>query len=203
MENTLSDTQLANLPTEQEELHLQKMVVGAIPMNLGSPVLADVDRIVTLINWADGTLTIAAQPDVPRNLTVALTDVNNSVAGLLTITGLDPSGRVITETMTPAADGTGKTLTGTKIFAYVTSCVISGTSGALAGTDQLTIGVGNVIGIGIDIEHANAITHAYLDQTWLTVVAATGVSTSGINASAGTYDGTKVLQVWVMPSRQA
>lgn len=203
MEQTLSDAEIANLPGPAGKDLLTRLYGGALSLFLGAPVVADVDRIVTSVDWADGSLTIAAQPDVPRNLTVALTDADNSVTGLLTITGLDPSGRVVVETMQPDGAGGGKTLTGTKIFASVTSAVISGTSGALAGTDVVVIGVGNVIGLGIDIPAAAAVTYCALGGTKLTPTVATGESTSGVNASAGTYDGTKLLHAFVMPARYA
>ena len=42
-------------------------------VDLGTPVVADVDRIVTSTDMKVGAYTIAAQPDVPRNITVTRT----------------------------------------------------------------------------------------------------------------------------------
>ena len=202
MEYTVNEDQLARLPTPQESIEVAKMYEARVNVLLGMPVVLDDNRIVTVVDWADSTLTIAAQPDVPRNLTVALTDANDSVTGLLTITGKDYKGRVIGESMQPLGDGNGKTLLGTKIFAEVTSCVITGTAGALGGTDQLIIGVGDVIGVPYDLLHANAVAFCWLGATKVTPDAvAIGESTSGIDANGGTYDGAKWLIAILQPAR--
>jgi hypothetical protein len=204
MEKTLSAEEAARLPTPEEEEYLAAQLLGAMSVFMGAPVLADVDRIVTIVNWADGTLTIAAQPDVPRNVTVALTDADNSVTGLLTITGEDAQGRTITETMQPLGDGNGKTLTGTKPFAKITSCVITGTAGAAAGVDQLTIGVGKVIGLPVDLIATAGVLHVFLGATRIAApVITAGVSTSGIDVSAGTYDGAKWMWALIRPTKRA
>jgi len=160
---------------------------------LGAPVVADTDRVVESVQWGDGTLTIAAQPDVPRNVTATLTDVDNSVSGLLTVNGTDIAGRVISETMAPDGAGNGKTLTGTKVFKTVTSVVISGTAGAGAG-DNLVVGVGNVIGVPVDLANVAEVVSVRLGGVLVgSPTKATGVSTSGIDTSASTYNGSKVL----------
>ena len=204
MENTLNDTQLGYLPDAEQKAWLQMLEGGAMYLFMGQPIVATVDRIVASVDWADGTLVIAAQPDVPRNVTCTLTDANNSVTGLLTITGKNVKGETITETMAPDGAGGGKTLTGTKIFASITSCVISGTAGALAGTDVLVIGVGTVIGLPFDILATAAVQHVYLGGVRIAApVLTAGVNLSGIDVSAGTYNGTKVLMAVVQPNRMA
>lgn len=167
---------------------------------LGAPALADVDRIVTSADWSDGALTIAAQPDMPRNITAVLTDANASItAGLLTIVGVDHAGRAVTEVM-DITDGL--TFTGTKIFASVTSATISGTAGVPAsGTDVVTVGIGNVIGTESDLTASAEVTNVYLGGTRIaSPTVSTGVSLSGVDASSGTYDGSKLLQVFVKPA---
>ena len=200
-EVTLSDQEFTRLPTVEEAGFLSASQKGIQSVYMGSPIAADDNRIVTSVDWADGSLTVAAQPDVPRNVTAALTDADNSVTGLLTITGKDIRGRTITETMQPDGAGGGKTLTGTKIFAKVDSCVISGTAGAAPGTDVIIIGVGDVIGTPNDLDSGAVVQHVYLGgarQASPTVT--TGVSLSGIDASAGTYDGSKVLHTFLQLS---
>jgi hypothetical protein len=97
--------------------------------------------------------------------------------------------------------GTGKTWTGTKIYASVTSITVSALSGEAAG-DAIIVGVGNVIGLPYDIDSENAILHAYLGGTKVTPDAiATGVSESGIDCNGGTYDGSKMLHVFAQPHR--
>ena len=160
---------------------------------LGAPVLADADRIVTTVDWDDGTLSIAAQPDVPRNITATLTDADNSTSGLVTITGTDIAGRVVTEAMAPNGAGGGKTLVGTKIFKTITSVVITESTGS-GDDDELVVGVGNVIGVPVDLADDAEIVAAHFGGVLLvTPTVVTGVSTSGINASASVYNGVKVL----------
>ncbi len=163
---------------------------------LGQPVVATTNALVASVDWADGTLTIAAQPDCPRNVTVALTDVNNSITGgTLTITGKNCAGSVVTEVMSPDGLGGGKTLTGTKIFAKVDSVVIAGTTGApLGGTDVVICGYGNVIGLPNNIIATTAVKHVFLGGARVTTpVLAAGVSLSGVDVSGSTYNGAKRL----------
>lgn len=207
MEKTLSAEEFARLPTPEKNDMIGKMYDGAMYFDLGAPVIADADRIVVPEDWVNGgtvdtkTLTIAAQPDVPRNLTVLLTDANNSCTGTLTITGKDIAGRTVTEVMTPDGLGGGKTLTGTKVFASVTSAVVVGKGGTTS-TDQIQIGVGNKIGLPVDIDASAAVTFCSFNSVPVSPTIATGVSTSSVDASAGTYDGAKILKVAVRPTKR-
>jgi len=203
MENTVSDVEKARLPGATENELIMLLGTAAFPMVLGQPVIADVDRIVTTVDWTVVALTIAAQPDCPRNITATLTDADNSVTGLLTITGEDAQGRTVVETMAPNGAGGGKTLVGTKIFAKVVSAVITLATGATT-DDEVVIGVGDVIGIPIDLSWTVSVTHTYLGGTRIASPTLTaGVSTSGVNVSASTYNGTKVLLVFVKPTKRA
>lgn len=202
MERTVSDVEFGRIPTVEEAGIVAKLQKGIQSLFMGAPVVADDDRIVVSADWADGSLVIAAQPDVPRNITAVLTDADNSVTGLLTITGKDCRGRTITETMAPDGAGGGKTLTGTKIFASITSAVITDSEGEVAETDLIKIGVGNVIGTPYDLDSDAVVHHVYLGgalQSSPTIV--TGVSISGINASSGTYNGSKILQAFLQLSK--
>ena len=202
MEYTLSDEQLARLPNPREAIVVAEQYEKRVSAMLGLPVLADVDRIVTTIDWADGAQAIAAQPDVPRNITATLTDADNSLTGLMTVLGKDYKGRVISETMQPLGDGNGKTLIGTKIFAEITSITMTDTAGAAPG-DAIVVGVGNVIGVPFDLLNASAVAFCWLDGVKLTPTVAIGESISGIDASAGTYDGAKWLHAIIQPSLAA
>jgi hypothetical protein len=172
------------------------------PCFLGQPVLADVDRIVDDQAFADGSLTIAAQLDCPRNITIALTDADNSCTGTILVTGKDNQGRAVTETISPDGLGGGKTLTGTKIFASVTSVVVSLAAGA-GGGDLVNVGVGNKIGLPLDIAASSKVLDVYLGGTRIaapTIV--TGTSISTVDVSAGTYDGAKAMIVWLSVPNQ-
>lgn len=203
METTISDTELSRLPTPQEYAEVAKLYEARVSEFLGLPLDATADHMYASTQWADGTLAIALQPDVPRNVTATLTDGDNSVTGLLTITGKDWKGRVIVETMQPLGDGNGKTLVGTKIFAEITSQVITDTAGS-AGADLLVIGIGDVIGVPYDLLNASAIAFAWLGGVKLTPDAvAIGAGTSGVDVNSGTMDGAKWLHVIIQPSLEA
>lgn len=186
------------VPTSAEKTLATAAAEGVELVDLGAPVVADPDRIVTASQIADGAEAIAAQPDVPRNLTGLLVDSNDSVTSTVTITGLAMDGVEISEVMSIAA-GVGKSFTGTKIFASVTSVVVSGTSGSAAG-DNLTIGVGDVIGLPKRIDNAGAVKYVSLGAVPVTADAiATGLRTSGVDANGATYDGSKVLRCAFKP----
>ena len=203
MEKTLSDAEAARLPDVNEDEFIGNLFRTALPIFMGLPIAADADRIVTTVDWADGTLTIAAQPDTPRNITIELTDADDSVTGLITVTGKDCDGDVVEETMAPDGEGGGKTLTGTKMFAQITSVVISNTAGATT-DDEVVVGVGNKIALPEDILATAAVRHVFLGgvrQASPTVT--TGASTSSVDASAGTYNGSKAMVAYVQPTRRA
>lgn len=166
---------------------------------LGTPVVADPNRIVDVLDpIADGDLTVIAQPDVPRNITVTVTDANDSVSAVVTVTGKDMLGKPVSEVATIAA-GVGKSFVGTKMFAQVDSAVVSGTDGAAAG-DTVQVGVGNVIALPKPISNEEAVRTSWLDDVPVTPDAiATGDQTSGVDLSGETYDGTKPMRVAYRP----
>ena len=201
MEQTLSDAEKGRLPDPSEAETVEVLTYGSISCFMGQPILADVDRIVTAVDWADGGLTIAAQPDTPRNLTGTLTDADESItAGLCTFTGMDPQGRTISEVWDMTE---GLTFTGTKIFASVATAVISGTAGTPeAGVDTLVVGVGNLIGTPVDLGVASEVVAAYVGNAKVTPDAvAVGESTSGIDANGATYDGSKIMWALIKPAK--
>jgi len=92
------------------------------------------------INVAAGsTLTISGQPDVPRVLTLTLTDANSSTYGAtFTIRGTDKDGKALTEQF-HYSRGMSKTLTGKREFKTVYEVELESDSGSGAG-DTLSIG---------------------------------------------------------------
>lgn len=201
MEKTLKDIEYSRVPNRDEKALLGSLVSGCESVFLGAPALADDNGILEAVDWADGELTLIGQVDCPRNITAELTDADDSCTGLLTITGLDPQGRTITETLAPDGEGGGKVLVGTKIFAKVVSAVISNAEGGETMVDQIIIGFGNTIGLPWDISVAASVIHTYLGGVYSAATIKTGVSTSGVDASAGTYDGAKMLQVFANPAK--
>lgn len=200
-EHTLSTDEKTRLPTPAEEEAIEALTRGCIPAFMGAPIDADDDRIVVSEDWDDGGLTIAAQPDVPRNLTVDVTDADTSITGgILTISGKDPQGRSISEVMDISE---GLSWVGEKVFAQVDSAVISGTTGTPApGTDVVIVGVGDLIGTCVDLEVESEVVHVYLGAAKVTPDAiATGQSTSGIDVNGATYDGSKVMWALLRPAK--
>lgn len=133
------------------EWHIQSDVAGVTPQfhaivefDLGSPVVDDVDRIVTSVNMKVGAYTVAAQPDVPRNITVTETAVGaEDTNGTIVIVGTDIADNVISETITPNA---GVTVAGAKCFKTVTS--VTGAGWVIGdAADTVTVGVGSLIAL--------------------------------------------------------
>ena len=161
---------------------------------LGTPVVAAANRLVAILDpVASGTLTIIAQPDVPRNVTITITDANDSASGKVVLTGKDVQNRTITDTFN--FGGGTKVFTSTKIYATLTTAVVSGVAGAASG-DTIQVGIGNVIGLPSDISATTAVTYSSLNSVPVTPDAiAVGQSTSGVNVSGATYNGTKIMRV--------
>lgn len=174
---------LPNIPSAADTAFLARQQ-GLLPLCLPIYENADADEIVAAALWADGAYALVRQPDVPRNITINLTDADNSVTGNVTVTGSDAQGRVVTEVMSPDGLGGGKVLVGTKIFARVVSVVVDSAAGAAPG-DELEVGVGLKFGIPFDLAAGAEVVHAYIEGVRLpgpTIV--TGVSLSGIVLAA-------------------
>jgi len=161
---------------------------------LGAPVVADDDRITVSVDMKVGSYTLAAQPDVPRNITVTVTAGGTvDTMGTITVTGTNAIGQVISEVITPVA---GSAVAGLKAFKTVTSVVGAGwVIDAVEGTkDTIKVGVGTVLGLPIKIATGDCLLSvlgvAYVVPT-VTVGATVEVCT--IDSSSGTYNGSKAL----------
>jgi len=166
-------------------------------VNLGTPVVADVDRIVTSANMKVGAYTVAAQPDVPRNITATRTVVGDAdTPGTLLITGTSVEDKVITETITVGAHGV--TVAGVKAFKTVTSVVGAGWVIA-TDNDTITVGVGGVLGLPALVVAAADILLGVLGTTITAHTPLAGGTAEGttIDMSAGTYDGSKAAMIFV------
>ncbi len=112
---------------------LAAVILGSNATILGDTALDAVNPTVVSSGFA-------AQPDVPRNLTVKGNDGN--VTGNVVITGRNIAGETITETI--ALNGSA-VVVGNKAFASVTS--ISLPKYAVANTERIRIGVGSKLGL--------------------------------------------------------
>lgn len=165
--------------------------------NLGAPVIADVDRIVTTTNMIVGTYTVAASPDISRNITVSATAVGAAdTMGTITVDGTNYLDAVISEVITPIA---GSTVAGLKAFKTVTA--VTGAGWVInEGNDTITIGIGNEIGMPIALTATSQIPLAILGVT-ITAhnpTVTTTVENATIDMSAGTYDGAKSAIVFIV-----
>jgi len=101
--------------------------------------IADTDYIVESVDIANGAQTLAHQPDVPRNITIVVTDLNTSIdAGEVTVTGTGLKGEIVSETLDLTS---ALTLNGTVMFKTITSVVVTNLNGEEAG-DTIIVGIG-------------------------------------------------------------
>ena len=105
---------------------------------IAGPAPAAVDSIVAAVAAAVGAvnLTVAAQPDIPRNLTIT---ADAGQTEHILFTGTDQFGNVQTETI--HFNGAA-TVAGTKVFKTVVSAACEARSGAA----NISVGCGDIIG---------------------------------------------------------
>lgn len=161
--------------------------------DLGTPVLADADRIVVSVDMKVGTYTIAAQPDVPRNVTVTSTAVDTEdTMGTITVVGTDYDGQALSEVITPVS---GSLVAGAKAFKTITSVTGAGwVVDEVEGTkDKIVVGVGTLLGMPIVLGSTSKSRLGFVGATPVvpTVAADGTLAGSTVDLSSGTYNGTK------------
>jgi hypothetical protein len=164
---------------------------------IGTPVLADEDRIVTTTNMKVGAYTIAAQPDVPRNITLKRTVVSTTdTPGTVVLVGTNINDEAITETLTVGAHATE--VVGTKAFKSLVSVTgVGWVIGAPGENDTIIVGVGTRLGLPYATRAAAQVKIGIVGTAIIapTVVHHAKVEESTVDLSAGTYDGSK--KAWV------
>lgn len=114
-----------------------------------TPATADPDSIVdgvTLNGESDGaTLTITSQiPDVPRRLTVTLTDANHSVTELtIIVKGYDEDNKYIEETWNMSQLQGQAAIQGNLYFKRITQVEVDDIGGSASAADLIDVGTGN------------------------------------------------------------
>ena len=174
---------------------IQKGTVVSL-YDLGAPIATDDDRIVESEAMDNKTYTIAAQPDVPRNLTIERTVVGDpDTPGKITIVGTNYNDEVISEEFIPGDNGVS--VPGVKAFKTVTS--VTGSEWEIGGTDADTIiiGVGNDLGVprptlGAEILLGVLGTSIVIPD----VVEAATVEGSMVDMSTETYNGSKSAMIF-------
>lgn len=170
--------------------------------DLGDPIVKTANRIVAVTDMKVGDYTIAAQPDVPRKLTVTHAKADElDTLGTVVIHGTNILDKVISETIVPEEDDVVTTVNIFKSVTKVTGVgwVIDGVTGS---EDQIQVGVDDMIGIPVDLEDSHQIIFAMLgteiippedlDDSQIELM-----PNAGIDVNSATYDGTKTLRILV------
>ncbi|KKL60319.1 hypothetical protein LCGC14_2206520 [marine sediment metagenome] len=139
------------LPRERQ--YEETLVFAVTGESVTFPVDTDADRIVDnadISATADGgTLTIAAQPDVPRVLTLTITDASGNITNMSVIVkGSDRNDKAVDETF-HWAKGSG-VITGLKYFKTVNEVEVDQIDGNSAG-ETLDLGVGAYTDVWVDL----------------------------------------------------
>ncbi len=191
-------TELYEQMTHQSQRDLLNM--GVLSFNLGKPEVENDDNCVASTSMANGTYTIAAQPDVARSVRVHITQQggNDDTWGKLTIVGKDILGNDIEEEIAPAAVGNTD---GDKAFAEITSITTSGW--VVDNTaDLIKIGYHEKIGLPVALSSIDNVLLILLERAVDPGVAAVGdpatVAETTVVAN-GANDGVRVMQVLVRP----
>lgn len=181
---------------------VRNRLLSVVRYSAGSPGLADADWYVTSVAMGNKTYTLAkSAPDAgARNVTCTRTVVDTAdTPGKITVTGKDLAGEVITEELTPGANGV--LVVGTKAFASVTSVVGSGwtqggTGDAEDEADTIVVGFGDLLGLPDKLDDTAVVLAASLngarEATMPTITKSDSVLALNTMDLASNYDGTAV-----------
>lgn len=168
-------------------------VVHAGHVRYEAPIAGDLVTIVADVGLANGALTIAAQPDVPRKLQVRITDANSSIsAGTVTLVGVGARGQAVSQVI--ALAGGTRTVTTDEAFATLTSATVASLAGAATG-DNIGIGPSNALGLPVPQGARDVAVHK-------ANVANANEAVGTVDATAGTIvpttapNGTRVFDFW-------
>ena len=136
-----------------EKIYEESLQFAITDETVTTPATTSLTAVVNAqaINVAAGSaLTIAGQPDIPRPLTITITDADNSTTGAtFIIKGMDENEKAITETL-HYSRGDSKTIVGVKYFKYVYEVELDQIAGAAA-SDTASVGYGLYSGVWISL----------------------------------------------------
>jgi hypothetical protein len=161
------------------------------------PAAIVANRYVTSVAMGNKTYTLANTvpgDGLAHNVTCLQTAVDvEDTNGILTITGKDVNGKVITEDIIPDA---GVTVQGNKAFKEITSIVGSGWAQGGTGPDTIVIGFGEKVGLPELIAAAGDVLLVGFDTVLVNAPTIAVASTvDGCTVTVPTGDGTKKLRV--------
>lgn len=160
-------------------------------------VTADDDRLLADHAGATAALPVTvssflAQPDVPRNIVVTPTGtINDVAAGNVVVNGSDARGNSISESFAFTANQS-TAVTGTKLFAAVTSIVFPVEDSPFGATWD--VGIGNKLGLKACLDSSAFVIKAFVGSTAETVTvtsSSTALESNGFtptNAPDGNRD---------------
>ncbi len=130
------------LPDEKlYEISLQLTITDETVTTPASTSLTAIVNAQAINVAAGNVLTIAGQPDIPRPLTITITDADSGTTGATFIVkGMDENEKAITETL-HYSTGDSKTIVGSKYFKYVYEVELDQIEGAGA-ADTASVGYG-------------------------------------------------------------
>ncbi len=152
-------------------------------------VASSTNAIKTITTVADGTFSPTAQPDFPRNITIAVT-TGTITAGTVTVNGVSPTGALIAEVLDLAL---ATSLTGTKNFASVTNIVIADLADEDPG-DTFIVGVGTNIQVATGSSILHSITVNSGDGPFTIIDNVTGSTTGTMAIISGSTPKTYTYQ---------
>jgi hypothetical protein len=176
----------------------RKLLAKMLKFYVAVPAAKVANRFVTSTNMKNGAYTIVNSglpgDGLAHNVSITLTRVDTvDTLGVITVTGLDIAGKIITEVITPV-DNTKAV--GAKAFKQVTSLIGSGWAQGGTGADTLVIGFDDLQGLPDFIADASDILMVALDTALVnapTVAVSATVLASNTVSAVG--DGTKKHRV--------
>ena len=161
-------------------------------VNYDNVAAADTTSIVNTVNLTNTSLTVAGQPDVPKNVVITVVDTTPGItAGTVTVTGVGAYGQTVVETFDCAA-GAG-TYTGNVAFATVTT-VVTSSFATLGGSGDETIAVGAGTKMGLPVYKLKDVHKACVDGANETI--GTHNTTYGTIIPNTAANGTRDFDFW-------
>ena len=144
-----------------------------------APIASELISVKAAATPANGTITIAAQPDYPRKLNIRIvigTSTTTAItAGTLTLVGIDQDGNTVSEVISLIYTSTPTTPITKNVYAKLTSGTVAGYVASGSGTgNTLGIGVSNALGLptqafpaisNLTVEKETLITSAWTGST--------------------------------------
>lgn len=178
-------------PVSVDRAFLAHFQVAASAATVASNI--NVHAAITLGAAAQDITTAITQPSVPRNIIIKGNAAGN--AGNVVITGTNYADEVITETI---ALNEATAVAGAKAFKTVTKITVP--IQTHAGTDTVSVGTGEVLGLPYKLAH-NTVMRAVFDGTVEATAPTVTVSASALESNTVDFDtalNSKALDVYLM-----